>query len=366
MTNVTRIAGMLQEEGLDWAVLSGADAVCFATGHVVGIEIGQTPFHGGPTLAFVSRDGAAAIVAPNVEGTPIEGVHYESYAGFANEVVPQAANFRASVAAAQTALGIVGRIGSEAQTHPAAIADLLPSSVDLKTPIDRLRAIKTNVEIEAMRLCGRVAAAGQETARAASIAGKTELTVWNEARSVMENMAGGRCAMAGEYIVSKERTAMLGLPISDTVIRNGDPVVCDLAPRVNGYWGDSCSAFIVGVAPSDTYLEMWHAARGALDHAMDELRPGLSIGAFDSTVRELMAEKGYSYPHHTGHGVGTSVHEWPRLVPDEGALIEENMVLMVEPGSYVPGLGGLRTEFMLRVTATGCENLTEFRLDPSR
>ncbi|MXU65020.1 M24 family metallopeptidase [Oceanomicrobium pacificus] len=55
-----------------------------------------------------------------------------------------------------------------------------------------------------------------------------------------------------------------------------------------------------------------------------------------------------------------SVHEWPRLVPDETALIEENMVLMVEPGSYVPGLGGIRTEFILRVTRSGAEALATF------
>ena len=61
-----------------------------------------------------------------------------------------------------------------------------------------------------------------------------------------------------------------------------------------------------------------------------------------------------------GGGIGTSVHEWPRLVPDKGAMIEEDMVLMVEPGAYVAGVGGARREHMLRVTATGVEVLTDF------
>ena len=58
------------------------------------------------------------------------------------------------------------------------------------------------------------------------------------------------------------------------------------------------------------------------------------------------------------------MHKWPRLVPNEDALIEETMVLMVEPGSYLPDIGGGRTEYILRVTATGAENLTDFPLGP--
>lgn len=82
------------------------------------------------------------------------------------------------------------------------------------------------------------------------------------------------------------------------------------------------------------------------------------------SLRAHMQGAGFSYPHHSGHGIGTSVHEWPRLVPDEPALIEENMVLMVEPGSYRDGIGGVRCEHMLRVTATGVEVLTDFQMEP--
>ena len=78
--------------------------------------------------------------------------------------------------------------------------------------------------------------------------------------------------------------------------------------------------------------------------AIATLRPGLTVSAFDASLRAHLAGVGLSYPHHSGHGIGTSVHEWPRMVPDEGAMIEENIVLMVEPGAYVAGVGGaLRT-----------------------
>ena len=363
-SNAARLRDLMAEEGLDWLVLSGFDSVCFATGHVCGIETGPSPFAGGPTLALLGRGGEIGIVAPNIEGTQVEA-DYESYAGFANAVTDQAGNYLAAVSALTERLGRRGRIGIE-PSLPALVADRLGADRTLIGPaLDRLRAVKTPKEIELLRRAGAVAAAGQRTAREVSRPGQTELGALNAIRSVMENMAGARCALAGEYIVGVERTAELGLPVSDRELKAGEPVVCDLAPRVAGYWGDSCSSFVAAGEAPEPYLRQWTAARRALALAQAELRPGLRIGDFDAMLRASMAGTGHDYPHHSGHGIGTSVHEWPRLVPDEQALVEENMVLMVEPGCYRPGTGGLRCEFMFRVTATGCESLTDFELAPT-
>jgi Xaa-Pro aminopeptidase len=67
-----------------------------------------------------------------------------------------------------------------------------------------------------------------------------------------------------------------------------------------------------------------------------------------------------SNPIHTGHGIGTGVHEWPRLVPDQEVVLREGMVLMVEPGAYDTAIGGVRLEWMYLVTATGNEVLSGF------
>ena len=63
---------------------------------------------------------------------------------------------------------------------------------------------------------------------------------------------------------------------------------------------------------------------------------------------------------HNGHGIGTGIHESPRVVPGEEAVIREDMVLMLEPGAYEAGVGGVRLEWMYRVTASGCEVLSGF------
>jgi Xaa-Pro aminopeptidase len=76
-------------------------------------------------------------------------------------------------------------------------------------------------------------------------------------------------------------------------------------------------------------------------------------------VRQFIAAAGYPvYPHHTGHGVGVTGHEAPRIVPYNNEVLAEGMVIMLEPGIYLPGETGVRLEDALLVTATGAEVLT--------
>mgnify|MGYP003674188001 CR=1 FL=1 len=363
MTNIGRIADLLVETGADWAVLTGADSICFALGHIVPIEIGQSPFSGGPSVAFIGRDGSAGLVCPNTDAAQRAGYEQILYAGFANVVTDQVANYRSAVQQMVRRLGFAGCVGFEATSFPYILHDLLPDMpIAIDKSLARLRAIKSAAECARMTVSAQVAAIGQMEARKLSQPGSDEMAVFGAVRSKMEQAAGQRIAFAGEYITGIGRSAKLGEAIAPRRIETGDPVICDLAPRVNGYWGDSCTAFIAGGAPSDAYRAMYSAARETLDLAISELRPGLRACDFDATLRTHMKGLGYAYPHHSGHGIGASVHEFPRLVPDETALFEENMFIMVEPGSYAPDIGGVRCEFMLRVTGTGCEIVAPFEM----
>jgi len=367
MENIARISSVMTELKLDWAVLSGADSVCFATGHQVPIEIGANPFSGGPSLAIVGRDGSCGIICSNTDGAQVAGINYELYDGFANAVTNQIINYHRATERLVKSLGVGGRIGIERNSFPFLLSEILvPDTANLDVPLARLRAIKTNVEIDKLRFAAQVAAAGQEEARIVSTAGVAELEAFALIRARMERMANNRCALTGEFVSGVERTSTLGSPPVERIMAEGDPVLCDLAPRVEGYWGDSCGAFVIGSQPTDAYVHLFEAAKETLNLAIAELKPGLRICDFDSQLRANMIGHGYSYPHHSGHGIGTSVHEFPRLVPDETALIEENMVLMVEPGSYIPNLGGARCEYMLRVTSTGAEIMAPFELSCSQ
>jgi len=177
----------------------------------------------------------------------------------------------------------------------------------------------------------------------------------------MEAAAGGRVCVAGEYSGGAERAAAVFDWPRNRRLERGDPVVADIAPRVAGYWGDSCKTLVVGGEPSDEQRRVLRAAQAGIDEARASLRPGITAAAFDAGVRRaVVAARGVDYAHHSGHGIGCSVHENPRLVPGDTTVLEAGMVIMVEPATYLPGVASARLEWMFLVTDDGNEVLSSF------
>jgi Xaa-Pro dipeptidase len=156
-------------------------------------------------------------------------------------------------------------------------------------------------------------------------------------------------------LVTGPRTADVGGSPEDRALEEGDLVLCDLVPRRSGYWGDSCSTFAIG-EPSAGAQRRHHAAADALARAIDAVRPGAVAGDLDTLTRF-----GLDYPHHTGHGLGTTYHEAPRIVPGDATVLEAGMVIALEPGSYGGG-EGVRLEQIVLVTQDGCEVLSGHEL----
>jgi Xaa-Pro aminopeptidase len=85
------------------------------------------------------------------------------------------------------------------------------------------------------------------------------------------------------------------------------------------------------------------------------VRPGVSTVEVDAAARSVIVDAGHgeAFPHGLGHGVGLEIHEAPSLRWDGGEELVEGMVVTIEPGVYIPGLGGVRIEDMVEVTADG-------------
>lgn len=363
-----RTAAAAKSIGADWAVLTNFDSVCYATGHVVPIEAGASPFAGGPTTAFISADGVAGIVAANVEGAAAAANRADTtvlYEGFTfGHPADLLANYAEAVAKITKQLGVGGTAAVESASFPAQLAAGFGRTADIGEPLRRARATKTTDEKALMRRAAQAAAIGQERFRTATRAGRTELDVFADIRAAIETFAGERVAITGDFLSGRERTAgFTGWPI-DRVIADGDCLISDLAPRVAGYWGDSCASAVLG-APSAEYMKLFTAAKTGLDHALEIMRPGLAIAELDAALRAHVGRAGYAYSHHSGHSLGTSVHEWPRLVPYERTPLESGMFVMVEPGAYDPAVGGVRIEWMIEITADGCRPVAPFEHVPS-
>ena len=359
-----RTIAALRESDADWAILSGADSIAYALGYAPPIETGVSPFSAGPTLAVIGKDGAAGLLASASEtDQPREGVviRYDGYGR--SQALPARAAYDEALGTLLRQLGVGGRIAIEPATHPAVTDSRVQAApqVDITPALRRQRMTKTPAEIAALRRCAEVAAIGQRRMMQALHPGMTELRLFTEIRSAMEDAAGARIAVAGDLVSGCERTAAIGGWPGPRVIRSGDAVLSDLAPRVDGYWGDSCATVVLG-SPTEAQVKLFEAARRALDHAIAELKPGMTSETAHRRISEVVRAAGLSYPHHTGHGIGTALHEHPRLCDGETTTLRAGMVLMVEPGAYDPAIGGARTEWMLHITESGCVPLAPFPL----
>jgi len=105
------------------------------------------------------------------------------------------------------------------------------------------------------------------------------------------------------------------------------------------------------------YACVFNAQRAGLKAA----RAGIPCRDLDAVCRDFIAAEGYGecFVHTTGHGVGTEVHEDPRIGKDSEAVLEAGMVVTIEPGIYIEGWGGVRIEDTVLITEDGCEILTE-------
>ena len=215
-------------------------------------------------------------------------------------------------------------VAIDAGTLPAALA----LGLEWKAVDDALvtaRAVKDPDEVELIRAAIAVCDAGQRAARAHAAAGVSELELWAAVRGAMEGHAGARLPVLAD-LVSGPRTAEVGGPPGPRALTEGDLVLCDLVPRLGGYWGDSCATFAVG-EPSAEAVAAHARARATLDEVIAAVRPGAVAGELDALARASL-----EYPHHTGHGIGTGFHEAPRIIPGSPVVLEEGMIVALEPG----------------------------------
>ncbi|MCX6064760.1 MAG: M24 family metallopeptidase [Chloroflexi bacterium] len=139
----------------------------------------------------------------------------------------------------------------------------------------------------------------------------------------------------------------------------GDAVIADIVPRLNGYWGDNAGTHFAS-EPSPDLKKMYQIVLNTLKKGIAAIKPGVLACDLDKMLRNAIQDEGYApYPHHSGHGLGTSYHEEPRIVPYNQMKIQPGMVIAIEPGIYVPGTGGVRLEDVVLVTQDGCEVLTK-------
>jgi Xaa-Pro aminopeptidase len=368
-----RVRALMEEEGFDALVVRAPDNVLYLSNFwgMKGYEAVVFPREGEPTLVCLEASDEDA------ERTAwTEDVRFlQGYAP--DDPRPPLAR---TIELAQNAAEGHGTIGLELSLGTQACDRMVgePTTfthdwfhsfgmqiVDATPLLVRARAVKTEQELERMRLANEIAAAAMEHPREQLRPGMKE----SEAAALWAGYVHGEgtgwkgqveLALAFSLVWSgpgiKTFTATGDLPVQED-----EPTLFEIWVCADGYWCDHTKNLCPGELRPE-YVKLERALLEVYERAVEHCRPGASLAELDRLIRDGIAEAGYpGQPSHpVCHGVGARAHEPPYAHQRGEGTIEEGMVLAIEPGMYWEGGGGLRVEDNFLITGGGAEKLSSF------
>jgi Xaa-Pro aminopeptidase len=226
--------------------------------------------------------------------------------------------------------------------------------------VERLRAVKDEVELRAMRAAAQIADAGYTELCERGLAGRSEREVALASSRFMED-AGAEEPAFPPIVAAAENGARPHAVPRDAEIPRDTLVVVDMGARVDGLCSDCTRTFATGSLAQDA-LEVYELVRAAQASARDAVRAGAVCREVDAVARDVISQAGYGehFGHGLGHGVGLEVHEEPRLARTAEGSLEAGNAVTVEPGVYLPDRFGVRIEDLVVVGDDSCETLTGF------
>ena len=239
------------------------------------------------------------------------------------------------------------------------------ATADAMPVLAQARALKTEQEIERMRLANEIAAGAMEHCKLVIDTGMTEAQIAAEWEGFVHGEGTGwegkvDLALGFSLVWSgpgiKTFTATTSRPLVE-----GEPTLFEIWVCADGYWCDHTKNLVVGEL-TPAYRDLESGLLGVYDDAIDFLLPGASLAELDRRIRSGIAALGFpGQPSHPiCHGVGARAHEPPYAHQAGGGEIAPGMVLAIEPGCYMSGGGGLRVEDNFLITQAGAEKLSPF------
>ena len=257
------------------------------------------------------------------------------------------------------------RMVGEPTTFTAAWFDAFREAADATPLLARARSLKTEQELERLRLANELAAAAMDHVRELLRPGMREAQVaalWQGFVHGEGTGYHGQVELALPFsLIWAGRGIKTFTATGDLPVVEGEPVLFEIWVCADGYWADHTKNLVVGELKPE-YAELETALMDVYEDALHWIRPGAPMAELDRRVREQLHEAGYAGQptHPICHGVGARAHEPPYPHQAAGGEFEERMVLAVELGVYWPGGGGLRVEDNFLVTSDGVEKLSSF------
>ncbi len=357
---------MIGDGKIDHVLLTSLASLRSFTGYTAGIETGPSPFSPlmGAFLWVASEEPQIFLADMQSSEGIVPGLEVTTFESYTIEKPLAAAKDLATKLLARLQKLPAGRVGIESEDLPAGIFEPLRTGCpqiefqDITSSLTRTRMVKDEEEISIIREALALCDLGQDLTIKLARRGITEVGLFAEVRKGMEKRAGGRLPLLAD-LVSGPRTSQIGGPPSSRGIQEGDLIISDLVPRHRGYRGDTCNTCVVG-EPTSEQRKIFDGIAAALAEGIDKVRPGMRACDLDADLRKRVLRLNGGYPHHSGHGLGVTWHEEPRIVPYNPLALQPGMLIALEPGIYFKDRFGLRLEHTILVTESGAEVLSKF------
>ncbi|MEL7565843.1 MAG: Xaa-Pro peptidase family protein [Dehalobacterium sp.] len=264
------------------------------------------------------------------------------------------------------------RLGVEKKVLPLFTAERLSSQLEKAAAsapcemvkadflLEEMRLHKDDVELEKMAKAAEYTVDVLEQVKGKLVPGAWEQQIRFEmVRLILleEALMGMACPI---QVSSGVHASMAHGILGPKKIESGDPVVIDFGVIYEHYRSDITRTFFVG-KPKPEFEKIYQIVLEAQEKAIDIIRPGIALKEVDLAARNHIEQAGYGqyFTTRIGHGLGLEIHELPSMHQENEQLIEEGMTFTIEPGIYIPGVGGVRIEDDIAVTKEGVVVLTK-------
>src|SRR5438128_684149 len=323
-------------------------------------------------------DIANAVLLLGVDAEPVLFVSDQTLAYAASVTTFPVASFR-EIGERLRAFGARrprGKVGLAGAAYiPSSVLDRVRSGLDRlalepTAVLAEIKAIKSDAEVRLMRKAAALTDAAMAAIRDTLADGKphTERELaWLADRAML---AGGADRTAFDSMVQAgPRSAYNLARPTDRVLQPGDLVMTDIGARYRAYVADGGRGFTYGKASPEKMAIVAAAAR-AVEAGLAAARPGMAAHELNAVIQQALVKSGYekfsseARGHGTGHGTGMDpAEEAPWIGPGNTTVLQENMVFTLKSTITVPDVGGLRTERIVRLSATGVEALDQFPME---
>jgi Xaa-Pro aminopeptidase len=235
------------------------------------------------------------------------------------------------------------------------------SLIELPDFIKKIRQIKTEYELNKIKHSCNIAVKTFKKIKEYIKPGMTEKQISNKIIDILNEYNVNYSFPP--IVASGSNSAYPHHLSSNKKIRTNDFVLIDLGCKYEGYCSDYTRTIFLGYSTDTTFKQIYKIydiVKRAQLTVINNIKPGMIVSEIDLSVRKIFKKYGYEkyFIHNTGHGIGIDIHELPVVSRKSDTILRSGIVITIEPGIYIPKIGGIRIEDTILITEKGCEIIT--------